>query len=78
MPTPSDQRWDQAKELIRLGKVSINDVAICPRCGGPALLGTEIPVDEEGRFQLGARTYEAYPGFVAREIKVCSRCKNVN
>lgn len=66
-----EKRW--ASPLLK--DMSVEELSVCPHCGGPAKLGPPIPVDEEGRFQLGDRIYEAYPGFEARLIENCSRCR---
>ena len=66
-----DARWADP----RTKAVSVEDLTVCPHCCGPAKVGPPIPVDEYGRFQLGDRTYEAYPGFGARLIENCSRCR---
>lgn len=66
-----DQRWTDPRTLT----LSVEDLTVCPCCCGPAKVGPPIPVDEFGCFQLGERTYEAYPGFEARLIENCSRCR---
>lgn len=66
-----DQRWTDPRTLT----LSVEDLTVCPCCCGPAKVGPPIEVSPEGDWEYNGTVLRAYPGFEARLIEPCSRCR---